>query len=71
MPARRHLRGCQNMNSAFGCELCKLMATTRPSTHWPYRPGEPVEYRTTEESKYYARYIVGVWSENVKITIIF
>ena len=50
---------------------CKLMAATRPSTHWPYRPGEPVEYRTTEESKYFARYIVGVWSENVKITIIF
>ncbi len=55
MPARRHLRGCQNQNSAFGCELYILLAATRPSTHWPFRPGERAEYRTIEESKYYAR----------------
>ena len=56
MPARRHLRGCQNQNSASGCEICKALATTKPSTHWPYRPGQRVQYRTTAEMRYYARY---------------
>lgn len=55
MPACRHLWGCQNQNSESGCKICKALMATRPSTHWPYRPGQREEYCTSEETKYYAR----------------
>ena len=54
MPGRRHIQGMKNANSTYGCGYCKQAAKTRGGVHWPF-VAVKAEYRTTEQSRYFAR----------------
>ncbi len=60
MPARRHLQGMNSHNSKYGCSYCKKAAVTRGGTQWPFTRKKAAP-RTTEESRYYARFVATLY----------